>query len=144
MPQEGIITYRGAVGGRDRSHSKPCRYTVRGGMYAGQFNTFVAAMATHTKCRITRSAFTYLYSGDLSEPTAGTNVDRMATCFFRHNASGKTVEFSFPEPVDADTEMTAEGERITTAAMTTIAGLLNTAEGAGTYTALYGFVTQSR
>lgn len=101
------------------------------------------SLKDHTICLRNRVTFLDINSIGDYVPGAGANVDKVAVLYFRDPTTGGVGKISIPCLIAADIENTPNGERVTSTAMTTIIGLLNTATGKS-YTPLYGIIKQVR
>jgi hypothetical protein len=106
---------------------------------------FLTALATHTDCNISKRVFLTTTSMTAAAPGAAVNVDRKAVIYFRHPTTLRTHNFTINAIAAADVESIAgsEGERVTSAAMTTLVGLIATLTGIA-FSPLYGVVIQAR
>lgn len=142
MPEKLVVQYRGDLG------SPPSNF--------GQSNidnpiddtaaaTFLTTLAAHTDANISKRVFLTTTSMTGAAPGAGVNIDRKAVLYFRHPTTLRTHNFTVNAIVAADTEevVGSEGERVTSAAMTTIVAAIATLTGIA-YIPLYGVVIQSR
>lgn len=140
MPTNATIIWRGDYGNPESHYSKS---QIAGVTDDTALGTLTTALAALTDCNQAKRSFISVTLGTDSAPSADANVDRKAIAYFRHPTTLKTHSLTIPAPVDSACEMTDQGERLTSTAMSTIVSAVNTATGVS-YTALYGVVTQKR
>jgi len=140
MPTKGVIIWRGDLGNPKSHYSKSQIANVTDDTALG---VLVTALDALTDCNDAKRSFVTNTLLTDSAPGADANVDRKAIGYFRHPTTLKVHSITIPAPVSTACEDTSDGERLTSAAMTTIVNAINTATGLS-YTALYGVVIQKR
>lgn len=140
MAQKGIVIWRGDLGSPESHYSKSQISDVTDDTALA---TLVTTLTAYTLCNAAKRSFVTLTLGTDEEPGADANVDRKAICYMRDATTLKVHSITLPAPVDTAVEDTAEGERVTDAAMTAIVDAINSATGKS-YSPLYGVVIQKR
>jgi hypothetical protein len=140
MAQEVILHWEAARGGSARHKTKSVLTNASG---PGSRYPLGQAIAARSKCKCRTSAYINRQEQHFTQPVdPESTADRRATVYFRHPSTLEVHQFSYPDPVDGDTEVTPQGERLTQAALATVVTAINTATGIS-YAPLYGVVTQT-
>jgi hypothetical protein len=117
------------------------RTTIDGGISTiSNIYAFGITFNGYSKCRL--DTYHWTRSGLVDGRDGAGNADRKMVVFLSHPDNG-VVQFSYPDPVDADVEATSQGKRMKAASLATLVGHINLFTGQ-TYTGLYGYVVESR
>lgn len=104
---------------------------------------FALDLKDHSICNFSYRSHTRTDSSLVNPPGVGANVDRKAIIYFRDPDTLEVLHFSYPDPIAADIEETAYGNRIKQSAVIAVVSYLSTATG-NSYIPLYGVFTQRR
>lgn len=136
------FTWRGAFGG-PRGHSMRTRFEQVYSASVANTNSFAQTFNTFSKCRLYKAIWARQWGIDQTVPLLG-NVDRKMVVFLSHPTDG-VIKLSYPDPVDADVEETAQGLRMKASSLETLVGHINLWMGTGTaIKGLYGIVVLKR
>jgi hypothetical protein len=138
MPDTATFVWVGEMGGTKRH-----KYRTTMNAYIGStanIGAFATTLNGFSKCRLNTRKWARTALVDGSVPQG--NCDRKMVVFLSHPIDG-TVQFSYPDPIDADVENTSQGVRMKASALTTLVGHINLFTGQ-TYTGLYGYVLETR
>lgn len=140
MASKGVIVWRGDSGNPSAHYSKTQIQEVTDD---AALVTLITALDALTLCNSAKRSFIANILMTDAFPGASANVDRKAIAYFRHPGTLKVHSITLPAPVATACVMTDQGERLTSAAMTTIVDAIAAATGVA-YTSLYGVVLQKR
>jgi hypothetical protein len=137
---EVVLHWEAARGGSARHKAKSVLRNVSGPTVVYGLR---GALDARTKCICRTSAYVdrrNQYLAAAVDPES--NADRRATIYYRHPVTLEVHQFTYFDPVAADSELTPQGERLTQEAVEAIVTAINVATGIN-HTPLYGVVTQS-
>jgi hypothetical protein len=140
MATKGVVIFRGDNGSPPNNYVKTIIDQVTDD---AALAILAPILGGHSDCNVAKRAFSTLTAIADAEPGADANVDRKAICYFKDTVTQHVISVTIPAPKDTSVEMTAEGERVTDAAMLAIEAALETATGR-TLASLYGVVVQKR
>jgi hypothetical protein len=140
MPQKEVVFHwEAARGGTPRHKAKSVLREVTG---PGVETALRDALIGRTKCRCRTSAYVDRRNQFLGlSVNPESNADRRAIVYYRHPVTLEVHQFTYFDPIAADSEMTPQGERLTQEAVAAVVAAINVATGIS-HTPLYGVVIQ--
>jgi hypothetical protein len=136
---EVVLHWEAARGGSARHKAKSVLRNVSGPSTVFGLR---GALDDRTKCICRTSAYVdrrNQFLGASVDPAS--NADRRATVYYRHPVTLEVHQFTYFDPITADSVLTPQGERLTQEAVEAVVAAINVATGIS-HTPLYGVVTQ--